>query len=159
MLPRAPQAPTTHCFSLPGVTRMSAGFPFAPRVSLRGLACHEERGPVPREEGGGRLRHGGTHSLRPAHGLLSGQRHSVRPLSHCVGTEAGNRVVYIMNANERGRMQSTRKCLHLLEPALLVFVLPINSHEDARGFVWICVRRDVAHSGHFDEHVATLRLP
>lgn len=114
---------------------------------------------MPREEGGGRLRHGGTHSPRPAHGLLSGQRHSVRPLSHCVGTEAGNRVVYIMNANERGRMQSTRKCLHLLEPALLVFVLPINSHEDARGFVWICVRRDVAHSGHFDEHVATLRLP
>lgn len=36
-------------------------------------------------------------------------------------------------------MQSTRKCLHLLEPALLGFVLPINSHEDARGFVWICV--------------------
>lgn len=65
MLPRAPQAPATHCFSLPGVTRMSAGFPFAPRVSLRGLACHEERSPVPREEGGGRLRHGGTHSPRP----------------------------------------------------------------------------------------------
>lgn len=86
-----PPKHTLYCFSLPGVTRASIGFPFAPRVSLRGPACHEERGPVPREEGGGGSDTVAHTAPVPAHDLLSGQRHSVQPLAHRVGTETGNR--------------------------------------------------------------------
>lgn len=90
-LPGPPKHHTLSCFSLPGVTRASTGFPFAPRASLRGPACHKERGPVPREEGGGGSDTVAHTAPVPAHDLLSGQRHSVQPLAHRVGTETGNR--------------------------------------------------------------------
>lgn len=41
----------------------------------------------------------------------------------------------MMNANERAMMQRTRKYLRLLKPALLVFILLINIHKEARGCV------------------------